>query len=199
MVFIQDGTGKGFTAQVDDENKLAVGSTGHTEEHSISANEGLAFNANAADTANTLTLATGNKYNLIFLQNTSNTEILVVQEIAVSADTAGLVLIVQKNMTLGVVGDNNVHVPANLNFSSGKSAEATCHTWDETGTTGVGGLTVGTVVSTFILGVGATILPIEGVIVIGQNDNIVLRTTNGTGGNVEVAANINFYFDDATG
>lgn len=195
MVMITDGTGGGTSASVSASNKLRTLATSHTEEHFHSDIDGQAYIANTGDTANTLTLATGNTYNMLFLRNDSSSLILIIQKIVVSVDTANVVYLLQKNMTLGVVADNNVHTPVNVNFASGNSADVLCHNWDETGTTGVGGLTVGTLTDSTILDVGASIFPIDGSIILGQNDNVVIRLVNGTGGNAEASTSIRFYFD----
>lgn len=196
MVQILDGTGKAFSAQVNSKNKLVVTATSHSDEHESSEVDGQAYFANTTDTADTLTLADGNTYNLLFLRNLSSTKILVVQKIDFSASAAGLVFNVQKNMVLGAVSNNNVHIPVNVNFSSGNAADVLCHNWNEVGTAGIGGLTVGTRIKSFILPSGPFIIPVDGFMVLGQNDSLTLIAVNGTGGPVEAEAGIRFYFDD---
>jgi hypothetical protein len=196
---IEDGVGSGRTAKVDDENKLDVKATRHSEEHQISARDGQTFVVNTADTADTLTLATGNTYNMVYLLNDSSEKILVLGEINVTTDTDSCVFILTKNPTLGTVSANNVHTPINANFSSGRQADATCHTWDETGTVGVGGLSGGTKVTTCILRAGIMVISTEGSMLLGKGDSVSLRLTNGTGGNVEAAISLRFYFDELLG
>ena len=196
MTHITDGTGKGFSTKVNSVNKLVITATSHTDEHEAAEVDGQAYFANTTDTADTLTLATGNTYHLLFLRNLSSTKILVVQKVSVSASVAGLTLCLQKNMTLGAVSDNNVHVPVNVNFSSGNSADVLSHNWDETGTVGITGLSAGTRIKTFIMSTGPFIIPVDGFMVLGQNDSLTLMFVNGTGGNVEAEAGIRFYFDD---
>lgn len=196
MVLIQDGTGKGFSAAVSSSNKLRTLTTAHTEEHFHSFVDGQAYTANTTDTANTLTLADGNTYNMLYLRNDSSTLFLIVQKILTSTSATGIVCLVQKNMTLGSVSANNVHTPVNTNFSSGNAANVLCHNWDETGTVGIGGLTVGTLVVAAILDVGSSIFDVDGALVLGQNDSVTIRLVNGTGGNIEASSAIRFYFDD---
>ncbi len=196
MSIILDGTGRAFAAKVDSRNKLLVAATSHSDEHEASEVDGQAYFANTTDTADTLTLATGNTYHMLFLRNLSSTKRLVVQKVDVSASVALLTLCLQKNMTLGAVSDNNVHLPVNVNFSSGNAADVLCYNWDETGTVGITGLSAGSRIKTFILGLGTFIIPVDGFMVLGQNDSLTLMLVNGTGGNVEAEAGIRFYFDD---
>ena len=192
---IKDGTGSGFLVKVDNENRLLVHSDISTEEHNISHQFGLAFFANTTDTANTLTLATGNTYNLLYLENSDAERIINIERISVSVDTAGVVLVLMKNMILGSVGDNNVHTPVNLNFESQKTASGVFHNWDETGTAGISGLSGGTVLGAQILGVGPQDLSIEASMVLSQSNNLIIRMVNGTGGNVESAVAISFFYE----
>jgi hypothetical protein len=187
---------RGFLAKVDSENFLDTRAVTSTEENHVAIADGQTYFANTADTANTLTTATGNTYNLLYLENNSSTRVIVIEKIVSSYSAAGGVFIFQKNMTLGTASANNVHVPVNTNFSSGNVADVVCHNWDESGTTGIGGLSGGTVMKTFITAAGTVFYPIDGFVVLGQGDNIVLRYNNGTGGNVEVEAGIRFYFLD---
>ena len=57
MPTIQDGTGKGFQAQVDDNNRLRVESVSESDEHR-KALDGDAYSINSSTTANLLTITT---------------------------------------------------------------------------------------------------------------------------------------------
>jgi len=194
---IKDGTGTGKMAGVDNANRLKTKAKTNTEEHVVSLEIGNAYFASTVDTANTLTLATGNTYRMLYLKNDSS-DTIVVEKVLSSSDTAGLVLFWTRNPTLGSVGANNVHVPANLNFSSNKTAVGTFHSWDETGTEGISGLSGGTVIQSFITDVGFTVHPIDGAIVIPQGSSMLLSMTNGTGGNVEAEVGVRFFYEDGT-
>lgn len=196
MTIIQDGAGKGFSALVNEQNELLVKAIIISAEHIVASRDGQSYFANTADTADTLTLATGNTYNLLYLSSKSATKELVIQRLIVSADTAGVVLTYLRNPVLGSVSANNVHVPVNTNFSSGNIADVTCHNWDETGTVGIGGLTGGTIIESTILPIGPTEIRIDGSLVLEQGNSLLLHIDNGTGGNVEVECGIRFYFDN---
>jgi hypothetical protein len=120
---------------------------------------------------------------------------MVVEKIFVSSDTDGIIIRFVKNYTIGTLTNNTPTAPANLNFSSTRSAETNAHIWDEVGTTGMGGLTAGTPIKTFIGKVGPNIFPIDGVLILDQNDNLGVEILNPTGGTVEVETGIRFYFE----
>lgn len=193
---IEDGTGSGFKARVDDENRLNVHADINTEEHNISHQFGRAYGMHTHSTADTLTLATGNSYNLMYLENGSGEFIVNIFDIRASFDTAGCVLRMHKNMTLGTATNSNVVVPTNMNFLSGNTASGVFHDWNEVGTTGIGGLTGGTKMETFIEGIGSTVHVFDGAIVLGNTNNLVLSVTNGTGGNVECTINCRFFYEE---
>ena len=195
MAKIEDGSGKGFLMKVDSEQRALVHADTNTEEHNISHQFGKSFVINTADTANTLTLATGNTYNFMYLENKSADDLVNIQDIRVTVDTAGVVALIVRNSTLGSVSANNVTTPRNLNFGSQNAADGTFHNWDETGTTGIGGLTLGTVLEAHVLGVGSTVFLYDAALLLADSNNIVLRLVNGTGGNVEAAATIRFYYE----
>jgi len=195
MTVIQDGTGRGFTMAVNAANEGVVKAISATIEHLISSRDSQAYYANTTDTADTLTLATGNTYNMLYLENLSGTKDLVIEKITLSVDTANVVAILKRNMTLGTAGANNVHTPRNSNFSSGNIANTLCHNWDETGTAGVTGLTGGSTMTTHILPAGEFIDPVDGFIILQQGNSLTVQLTNGTGGNVEAEVGVRFYFD----
>lgn len=195
MAILVDGTGTGKRAKININNKLDVAATTHSEEHDIAVTEAQAYFANTADTADTLTLATGNTYNLLYIKNTSTTKLLIVEKIIASFDTAGIVFKFIKNHTLGTASANNAHEPVNVNFASNNTADCVAHNWDETGTSGIGGLTGGTTIKTFNLVAGPTFFPVDGFMVLGPNNAITLTATNNTGGNVEGECGIRFYYD----
>lgn len=190
MPTIIDGTGKGFQAQVDDNNRLRVESVSESDEHR-KALDGEAYSINSADTANLLTITT-NVGAVLHLQNDSSTKELIIQKVLVSSDAAGTIVRFVKNNVIGSIADNNSLTPANENFASGKAADVTAHSWDEVNN-GIGGLSGGTVVSTFSEGVGVTVHPIDGAIILGKNNAFTLEMAS-TSTTDEVSAVIRFYF-----
>ena len=195
MAHIEDGTGTGNAMKVDSEKRGIIHADTNTEEHNISHQFGKSYVMNSADTANTLTLATGNTYNFMYLQNSSSDDLVNVQDIRVTTDTAGIVALIVRNSTLGTATANNATTPRNLNFGSQNSADGVFHSWDESGTSGIGGLSLGTVLEAHILGVGSTVFLYDAALLLADSNNLTLRLVNGTGGNVEAAATIRFYYE----
>lgn len=179
----------GNVAKVDADQALLVRAITQTEEHFTSAKTEESYFANTTNAANTLTTtATGG--GVLFLRNNSSTKLMVIEKVLSSADTAGGVVVWKKNVTVGTIGNNNVHIPVNLNFGSTKEADALCYNWDEVGD-GMTGITNGEVVKTFITGVGFTIHPIDGTIIMEKNSNILIEYI-GAG---EFECGIRFYYE----
>ena len=193
---IEDGTGKGFLASVNDHALLGVNASGHSAEHEVSLHDQLAFYANTADTADTLTLADATSGPMLYLANDDAETILVVEVISASASAAGSVLKVTSGPTLATIGANNTHVPVNSSFGSSKVAEVTCFNWDGTGTVGMTGLSGGKIWKTYILPVGLSTLPVEGCMILSAGDSMMISCANNTGSALEFEAGIRFYMDD---
>ena len=126
---LESGVGGGaYRAGISARGRLHVDSAASSQEHEISHEDGRAYYANTADTANTLTItATGGP--VLYIKNTDSTRELIIQKILASTDTAGTVMVLTKNPTLGTIGNANVHTPVNLNFASGNSAVGTFYNW----------------------------------------------------------------------
>ena len=192
---IKDGTGKGFLAKVNADNKLFVLASTHTEEHTASITGANAYFANSTDTADTLTFADATAGPILYLKNDDPDADIVVEKIVCSADAAGGVLKFMRNMTLGTIGANNVHTPVNSNFGSSNTVTATSYNWDESGTTGMDGLTNGTAWKSFIMGAGTTFFPVDGTISIPKGSSVTINFANNTGSAIEFECGIRFYLD----
>jgi len=191
---IQDGTGKGYKVAVSEDGELQVTAINESEEHRAAVH-GEAYYANTTDTANTLTqTATGGA--MLYLRNNSSTKLLVVEKVLTSSNVAGGTVLWEINKTLGTIADHNTHVPVNSNASSGRVADALCYSWAETND-GLGGLTGGTKIKTFITGAGFTVHPIDGAIILGKNDSITVSYTRASA--CEFETGIRFYFDSFEG
>ena len=195
-IHIEDGSGNGYSAKVNNRNALLTSSTGRTEEHQAAIDDGAAYIVSTIATVDTLTTATGNTYNFLYIKNTSTTKKISLMKLGVSASAAGLILKWIKNPTEGTLGANATETAINSNFSSGNVAELTAYSWDETGTTGITGLTGGTSMVTFILNAGPVVFPVDGSIILQTGDSILWSITNGTGGNVEASIGLRLYFDE---
>jgi hypothetical protein len=194
-IHIEDGSGQGFSVKVNDKNELATSATTRTEEHQASIEDGDAYIVSTLATADTLTLATGNTYNFLYIKNTSALKKIILQKVGVSTSVAGCILKWIKNPVEGTITNAATETAINSNFSSGNVAELTAYSWDEVGTTGITGLTGGTGLVTFIQPASAVVYPIDGSIVLQTGDSILWSLINGTGGNVEASAGVRLYFD----
>jgi len=193
MIHIKDGKGRGYVASVTSNNRLDVRASTFSGEHAFSR-VGDAYFFNSTDTADTLTCAAGNTYNIMYLKNTSTEGNLVVEKILSSASAAGGVFKWVRNPTLGSVSANTTHTGVNLNMGSGRLPTVTCYVWDETGASGIGGLSGGTTIKTFITGVGFTIHPIDAAIIIPNNSSMSFIYTPPAGG-AEFEMGIRAYYD----
>jgi len=192
MAKLQDGKGSGAQARVSSgDNRLHTSATVLTEESSKSIVNSDAFTFNTTDTADTLTVTT-TKGQMLYVENTSPTKVLCVEKIILSSGAAGTRVTLQRNPVVGTIGANNTHTAVNLNFSSGKTAEATAYNWDETGT-GMTGITAGTTISSFILPAGVFDAPLNGSIVLNKGDSISI-TVEAASGTPEFAAFIRAYY-----
>ncbi len=191
MSIIQDGSGKGFSAAVDSALKLQVSAVTSTDEHNHS-HAGEAFYMNSADTADTLTATATGGY-IMYLQNDDPNRLITVEDIQISAAvTAGVVRII-RNPDVGTIADNNVAVPVNENFGSAATATVTAFTWDEVND-GLGGITGGTVMETFIMPVGKETIDVAGRFILNQGDRIGVQYLAKAG---EITMGIRFFMDDS--
>ncbi len=166
---ISDGAGKGFSLQIDAENRGRVLSDVRTEEHHIAEKDQEVFFLHTGDTADTLTVtATGGT--IIFVQNDSSTKRLVISEIIIGSDVAGTVIRLVKNYTVGVIADNNALTPFNSFLGAADTADLTAHSWDEVNN-GVGGLTAGTLIGVLLSSAGNNEPELRQAIVLDRKDN----------------------------
>lgn len=188
---IIDGAGGGKRVKVTDDNELLVLATTRSEEHLTSSRDGQSYFANTADTANTLT-ATATGGIILYLENTSSTQDIVVEKVLSSASVAGGIMVWKCNTIIGTIGNNNIHTPLNLNFGSPNTAPVICHNWDEVGD-GMTGITGGAVIKSFITGIGFTEHPINGAMIIPKASNLTIEYSVAGGGEFECG--IRFYLD----
>lgn len=118
MAKIEDGTGSGKSAKVDNENRLKTFSISRHEHEENALHEAQFFLwsfstvcAGAAD--------------FFYLQNDNDLKLLVISEIELTASTDGPVVTVKTGSTYTSGG--TVITPFNMNLTSGKSATATAY------------------------------------------------------------------------
>ena len=156
-MILQGGTGNGYAAKVDDENRLFTLSVTE-EEYSHAAHKGNAF-------LWTATADWGADKNALFLRNDDTVSPLAIRGVAVSPAAAA-------QFEIGYGTGNTVAgtevTGSNLELSSGKVALATGrHT--NTNCDAMAGLTV---LHTFWAGVMNTIIPFNGALILGYLDEI---------------------------
>lgn len=191
---ISDGAGKGFSLQIDDENRARVLSDTRTEEHHIAESSQEVFFLHTGTTADTLTVtATGGT--IIFVQNDSSTKRLVISEILIGSDVAGTVIRLVKNYTVGAFSDNNVLTPFNSFLGAADTADLTAHSWDEINN-GIGGITSGTLFAISLTSAGGNEPELRQAIVLDRKDNfgIELKSVSTTD---ECNITLVCFFDEA--
>jgi len=189
-----DGTGKGFAAQIEGENRLRTLTDARNEEHHIAEQDQAVFFLHTGTTANALTVtATGGT--LIFVQNDSSTKRLVISEMWIGSDVTGTLIRLVKNYTVGSIADNNALTPFNSFLGAADTADLTAHSWDEVNN-GIGGLTAGTLIGVTMSNAGLTVPEIRQSIVLDRKDNfgIELRSVSCTD---ECNITLVCFFDEA--
>lgn len=196
-IFIKDATGEGFSAKVDNFNRLRTFSTSTTQEHH-GTGIGVNFMFSNLDQADRITVpdATTNA-SVLYLKNTNANALLVVSKISLSASAAGAVVRFVKNIEAGTLGANTQGTPVNMNFQSGVVAAADLQIWDETGS-GISGLSGGTAFDASTLGAGRSLAPIDGGIDIGPNNTFTIQFSNNTGGPIEVTTSIRAFYESTS-
>lgn len=167
MVMITDGTGKGFSAKVDSENRQHARSFGITDlEHA--AEEGLAFFV-----VSTFSAADGDE--VISIRNTNSDRNLVINRIKCAAVDGGTVATVWTlfEVTSGTAAGTTV-TAQNSNLNSGIVAQATIF-GDNSVTGSLAGNTLGFAVSNHDIDAE---LIVEGALVLAEGDEIAVTVTD---------------------
>lgn len=165
MEQIEDGTGKGFVAEVTSENQLSTSATIQTKEHVTSVKGDSYFASNSqAGAANTLSIsAVGGP--VLILENNETGKDLIISKILASTNTNGTEMRWSRNPNLSALGNNTSIVPSNSNHGSSKKANVSANIWDEVGDGITGSVETQSIMS-WTLAIGPFIYPIDGTIVI---------------------------------
>jgi len=107
-----------------------------------------------------------------------------------------MILVLVKNPVLGTISNNTPILPSNRNFSSTNEADVQGEVWDEVGTTGIGGLTAGEEVASFIRSIPASTLDLKNAIRLGRLDSAYLLYQNPTAGAIEASIALRFHMED---
>jgi len=173
---IQDGTGKGFRAEVDGDNRLKVQATMQTLGAHVADDEGEFYTWTVQDDATTAA-----DYEL-YVQNNSDTKGLHIRGIRTANEEANLIWKLHK--VTGTAGGTTI-AGTNLNFMSGNVADATCFGGGDGGVTG---LTIVATIATWMGGPTFSnhMVPLDEVLILGKNDAIAIEVDAGTDGIVSV-------------
>ena len=165
-MLINDGTGRGYVAQVTKDNRLAVDSGGAMTDASI-ANKAWAFSNYR--TAETITV-TGTGGYMFILSNTSAST-LVVEDVTVGTATAGVAYHSWVNAAKGSLSNSTEIHASTLNSAAGDGM-VTVDIWSEAAD-GITGITGGDPVTSAILGVGTIVLDAGGAVVLPPGGTFV--------------------------
>ncbi len=163
---IEDGSGGGSWAKVNKDNRLDVSSSTFSEAHRVASINGETFTWTSS-----FSTATGEE--IIYVKNTSKTQVLVIEKIALSSVLTGLFELFEVTGT----ATGTTITGSNTNLSSGVVAEAT-----SLGNAAVGSLVIGKRLDLIRLpATGNGTLDIRDVIILGLNDAIAITYTGSTG------------------
>ena len=174
---IQDGSGKGFYAKVDSDNRLKVQATMQTLGSHVSDEEGEFYVWHVDDAATTAA-----DYEL-YVQNNSDSHGLHIRSVRTGQTQADVIWKLHK--VTGTAG-GTTKAGTNMNFMSGNVADATCYGGGDGGVTG---LSIDKTITTWMGGPVYTnvLLPINEVLVLGKNDAIAIEFDAGTDSTVSVS------------
>ena len=174
-MIIHGGTGNGFSAKVDSENRLFTKAVTESALAHISHEQGLAFSVVAADTG-----PAAGEYT-VWLQYDGD-DVLLIDSLMLASINADVVWKIHQVTGTGATAASITAI--NLNGSSGKVSNTTVRG-------GAGGVTAltSTAVIAEIFGGGAyntDLQPVADAIVLGKNDALAIEYDAGTGGRVAV-------------
>ena len=181
-MIITGGTGNGYSAKVDHENRLYTKSVTQELPAHVAAEEGKSYIWTA-----TADLAADKC--LIYLRNDDTALNLVIQKIIISpAAACQFEIWVGSGSGVTVAGTSVTGV--NTNLQSGNVALATC-THTETGADAGAGMD--NILGTAWAGAGVNAVPLDGVLVLGYLDEVAINLITDVGSS---SANIMGYYHD---
>ena len=177
---IEDGTGSGRQAKVDDENRLVTSATNTPKIASVSQNNGESY-------VWTAYVDWGADKNAIWLRNDSNSLKLHIDRISITAAAAAVVEVWVGNGN--TVGGTTV-TGVNLNRSSGKTADATCRHTNTNVDAGTGMTLLGTY---HIPATTISCIQFGGALLLGVNREVAVNLVTDVG---NTAINVFGYFHE---
>ena len=181
-------TDEGRVALVSADGHLITEAIAESAEHQA-ALDGEAYIVNCTITDDTLTTTATGGF-MLYLRNLRSDKYLEVTKIEASAAVAGGVLVAVVDPVEGTLAANAVTTPVSLNRERVVSADVECNCWDESGH-GMTGLTGGTILKTTILAVGKSSVDLDGSVMLGLNDSIVVSFSGAAG---EFECSIRYHF-----
>lgn len=188
---IKDGTGKGYLAEVDSNNRLRGFVISRCDCTDISSRTAESYEF---ATGSFITLANDtNEHAIFYIKNTSSTMHMHIHEIR-TCGTAIAKWTMYKNDTGGdLISDGNAGVEVNHNFTSSNVAEADVWTASASGKTRSGGSWM----SQHIDDIGHSELKFEGALILSKNNSLTLTATLASAAaSKQVCCRIHVYYED---
>ncbi len=174
---IQDGTGKGYLAKINNRNRLEVTAKSESAAFVNSITEGTSYIWSSAYSATSAD-------KVIYLKNTDSKNYLVIDRIRINSVNAGVFTLYEVSGT----PSGTVITGKNTNLTSGNTASATSY-----GDNAVTGLTLGDRITLArTQAAGSTLLTLDNILILGFQDAISLVYV-GSNGLAEVT--INGYYE----
>ncbi|KKM87175.1 hypothetical protein LCGC14_1271630 [marine sediment metagenome] len=181
---VEDGTGQGYKAQVNAENRLVTFAVTETLEHHINSSDGLSFNLLFQQTP------TGANDCFLYIKNTDDM-LLTVEGIWIRAASNDTIEVKLNDIEGSVVGHSEA-TPVNLNAGSGKSASGTFRTGND-----ITGLSGGTISERVYVASGnaSILISFAQNLVVPKNFIISFYAVTGT---AEIDGTLIFHYADPT-
>lgn len=186
---IEDGTGSGYRAKVDDNNRQHVFAYTRCDCADAAIRLGLAYEfATGAFLAPTTTA----EHAVFYLKNTSATLALLIETIRTCGSVAQQWILYKNDDGGTIISDANAGVEENLNFHSPNTADADVWTASAAGKTRSGGLWL----SQWMNGIGHSEVEFKGGLVLGRNDSLTLTVANVASATTLACARIHAYYEN---
>lgn len=185
---VEDGTGSGYRAKVDENNRQSVFAYTRCDCADNSIRLGKAFEfATGAFLAPTTTA----EHAVLYLKNTSATEALIVHTLRTCGSVAQQWRAYKNDSGGTIISDANAGVEENLNFRSTNVALADVFAASAAGKTRSGGSWL----TQWINDAGHSNLDFEGALVLGSNDSLTLTVQNVATATTLACARILAYYE----
>jgi hypothetical protein len=188
-MIIQDGIGRGYTAKVTADNRLATEATTRGASSQASRN-GKAY---AVVAANLPVTSTGGV--MLFLRNDSQAESVLIDQVTISGDSTKLVAIEYIDYTVGTLSDKTDTKAYSMNTQHSATKLVTACFWDGTNH-GIGGFS-GDPLALGAYTLSTTPLNVNhgGDVIIGPGMHYVVYLDNNSGGAQTACITVKFFME----